>query len=82
VCRNAGASDAGAGNRQAAALRDDSEAGEWDAETLYARYEHRSQSPVARSTRRKYLGRLVEYELVDIEGSGRGKRYLQPEAAD
>ncbi|CAM2928201.1 hypothetical protein HASA104033_08695 [Halobacterium salinarum] len=58
------------------------EAGDVDAGTLHARYEDRSQDPVARSTRRKYLGRLVEYELIAVEGSGRGKRYLQPEVED
>ncbi|WP_232702198.1 Cdc6/Cdc18 family protein [Halobacterium wangiae] len=51
------------------------EAGELDAGTLHARYEDRAQDPVARSTRRKYLGRLSEYELVYSDGVGRGKHY-------
>jgi len=52
------------------------EAGEIDAGTLHSRYENQAQNPVTRSTRRKYLGRLRESDLVDTEGSGKGKRYL------
>lgn len=52
------------------------EAGEIDAGTLHACYENKAQNPVARSTRRKYLGRLGDYDLIDTEGSGKGKRYL------
>ncbi|MXR20325.1 Cdc6/Cdc18 family protein [Halobacterium bonnevillei] len=54
------------------------EAGELGAGTLHARYEDRAQDPVARSTRRKYLGRLSEYGLIDERGAGRGKQYIQP----
>lgn len=53
------------------------EAGELDAGTLHARYENRAQDPVARSTRRKYLSRLGDYELVTSVGTGRGKRYYR-----
>ncbi|MDH5020379.1 hypothetical protein [Halobacterium rubrum] len=52
------------------------EAGEIDAGTLHSRYENQAQDPVARSARRKYLGRLGDYDLIDTTGNGKGKRYL------
>jgi cell division control protein 6 len=50
--------------------------GEIKAGTLHARYEAQAQDPVSRASRRKYLSRLDEYELIEMTGSGRGKRYL------
>jgi len=54
------------------------EAGRLDAGTLHERYETQAQDPVARSTRRKYLARLEDYELVDSTGEGRGTEYVYP----
>lgn len=42
---------------------------------LREKYEARSVSPVSDSTRRKYLSRLDEYDLIDSWGRGRGTRY-------
>lgn len=54
------------------------DAGRLDGGTLHERYEAEAQDPVARSTRRKYLSRLEEYELVESVGEGRGKEYVYP----
>jgi len=54
------------------------DAGRLDGGTLHERYESEAQDPVARSTRRKYLARLEEYELVESVGEGRGKEYVFP----
>ncbi|MFC3476293.1 Cdc6/Cdc18 family protein [Halobacterium litoreum] len=54
------------------------DAGDLDGGTLHARYEDRAQDPVARGTRRKYLARLEEYDLIASEGNGRGKTYAYP----
>jgi Cdc6-like AAA superfamily ATPase len=51
-------------------------AGEIDAVTLHSRYETQADNPVGQSTRRKYLNRLADYNLIDTKGSGKGKRYL------
>jgi len=51
------------------------EAGEIDSGTLHARYEDRSLSPKARSTRRKYLKSLRRYNLIASDGTGRSTTY-------
>jgi len=50
--------------------------GEVEDGDLHRQYDDRAQDPVSRSTRRKYLARLSEYELVEETGESRGKRYL------
>lgn len=52
------------------------EAGEVQGSTLHDRYEERAPSPVARSTRRKYLAKLDEYGLIRREGAGPGRTYI------
>lgn len=52
------------------------DAGRLDGGTLHERYESEAQDPVARSTRRKYLGRLEDYELLESNGKGRGTEYV------
>lgn len=42
---------------------------------LREKYERRSVNHVADSTRRRYLSRLEEYDLIEGVGRGRGKRY-------
>jgi len=51
------------------------EAGEIDSGTLHTRYETRSPSPKARSTRRKYLKSLRRYDLIASEEDGRSTTY-------
>jgi len=55
------------------------EAGSLDSGTLHARYEDRSLSPKARSTRRKYLKSLRRYDLIASEGTGRSTMYQHVE---
>lgn len=55
--------------------------GKVDAGELHRRYEERVQDPVTRSTRRKYLGRLEDYELISSIGRGRGKQYSGSESS-
>jgi len=51
------------------------QAGEIDVGTLHARYEAQIDSPKSRTTRRRYLRSLKQYELIADEGNGRGKSY-------
>jgi len=48
-------------------------------EDLKARYEARSDDPVADSTRRTYLGSLEDYEMIEKKNRTRGTRYRVPD---
>lgn len=50
-------------------------AGPIKAPSLREEYEDRAANPVADATRRKYLRRLAEYDLIESWGSGCGTRY-------
>jgi heme oxygenase len=54
-------------------------AGEVQAADLHARYEQRMSDPKPRSTRRNYLQSLQRYELIRVNGQGRGTRYVLAE---
>jgi len=43
---------------------------------LHERYEQRVQEPKTRRTRRRYLDRLQEYELIESGGEKSGRRYV------
>lgn len=49
------------------------EAGSISAPELRRRYKQQRESPVASRTRRKYIRALERYELIDAEGTGKGK---------
>ncbi|WP_049986485.1 Cdc6/Cdc18 family protein [Halobellus rufus] len=49
------------------------------AEKLKARYEAEAADPVADSTRRTYLKRLRQYDVIEKEGRGRGAAYVVPD---
>lgn len=51
------------------------DAGEIGASELHATYESRANDPKTKSTRRRYLGSLEDYDLISSHGNGRGKRY-------
>ncbi|WP_435069183.1 Cdc6/Cdc18 family protein [Haloplanus sp. C73] len=50
--------------------------GEISASDLHGRYEQRVSDPKPRSTRRNYLQSLQRYELIYVNGQGRGTRYV------
>ncbi|AFK19031.1 AAA family ATPase [Haloferax mediterranei ATCC 33500] len=51
------------------------EHGELSSSELHAEYERRIGSPKAKVTRRRYLGALERYRLIEKEGATRGTRY-------
>jgi len=51
-------------------------AGEIQASELHARYQQRVGNPKPRSTRRNYLQSLRRYDLIHVNGQGRGTRYV------
>jgi len=52
------------------------QAGEISASRLHAEYEQSVSDPKPRSTRRNYLQSLRRYELIHVNGQGRGTRYV------
>jgi Cdc6-like AAA superfamily ATPase len=52
-----------------------SESGRISAAELHSRYEERSSSPKARSTRRRYLSSLERYGLIEQHGATRDSSY-------
>jgi len=51
------------------------EAGEISASELHERYERQASTTKSQSQRRRYLASLERYDLIESEGSGRGKRF-------
>ncbi len=58
------------------------EHGEADPGVLYEEYESRVDSPKTRRTLRNYLAKMVQYDLLEAEGEGRGRSYRLKEAED
>jgi Cdc6-like AAA superfamily ATPase len=51
------------------------EDGDIQAGTLHDRYQERVQDPKTRRTRRRYLDSLRRYDLIQVDGDGRGTTY-------